>query len=242
MLLELDLMIIGTCTIIFLLFHWIVGLKIISTYFHYKQPSFLHVGIGWIGASMVWIGVVIDFLSLLLFDVPTPLTVHLLVIGGALPFTQLAWVAGITSLTMDDESTRKKLLIIGTIIALIFSTVYIYFSITNPIIWGEKITPIQVKLSFYNQLHYAVEIMVFMVPALWFSKKSLSSANPEIKLKGKVLTFTFVLSIVMTSLELLSTGVLIYLIARTMAVIVSILFYLGFMLPSWFKDMIIKKE
>lgn len=242
MILTFDLMLIGFFTLIFVTMHSIVGLWIIIKYFEHKQKVLLQIGIGWIGASTVWMGVAVDFIFILLYDAPTPIEVHLLIIGGVLPFTQLAWVAAITALMPIERSTRRTILIIGAIVAVIFCPIYIYITFTNPSIWGEKITPIQVKLSFYNQIHYAIEILVFILPGLWFSRESLKSDKPDIKLKGKFFLFTFLVSILMTLLELLSSTVLIYLIARIIAVFVSISFYIGFILPNWAKKIFLKKE
>ena len=235
-------MLIGIFTVIFITIHLLVGMKIIFKYFKHKQTFLLQIGFGWIGASTVWIGVAVDFIFVLLYDAPTPIEVHLLIIGAILPFTQLAWVAAITHLMSIKKTTRHKILIVGAIIAIIFCPIYVYISLTNPSFWGEKITPIQVKLSSFNQIHYAVEIIVFILPGLWFSKESLYSDEPEIRLKGKLLLFTFLVSIIMTLLELLSTNVLIYLVARIFAVFVSISFYTGFMLPNWAKNIFLKKK
>jgi len=235
-------MLIGVFTLIFVVMHSIVGLWIIFKYFKHKQKVLLQIGVGWIGAATVWMGVAIDFIFILIHDAPTPIEVHLLIIGGVLPFTQLAWVAGITALMPIEKSTRKKILLIGAIVALIFCPIYIYITLTNPSIWGDKITPIQVKLSFFNQIHYAVEIVVFILPGLWFSRESLKSDKPDIKLKGKFLLFTFLVSILMTLLELLSATVLVYLIARIIAVFVAISFYIGFILPNWAKNIFLKKN
>jgi hypothetical protein len=222
--------------------HTFVGLWIILKYLEHRQKVLLQIGVGWIGAATVWMGVAIDFIFILITDAPTPIEVHLLIIGGVLPFTQLAWVAGITALMPIEESTRKKILLIGTIVALIFCPLYIYLTLTDPLIWGSKITPIQVKLSFYNQIHYAVEIVVFILPGLWFSRESLKSDKPEINLKGKFLLFTFIVSILMTLLELLSATVLVYLIARIIAVFVAVSFYIGFIMPNWAKNLFLKNN
>ncbi len=241
-LLSLDLMLIGIFTLIFITIHLIVGLRIITKYFKYKQNVFLLIGIGWIGAATVWIGVAVDFILILLYDAPSPIEVHLLIIGGILPFTQLAWVAAITNLMHIERSTRRNILIVGAIVVIIFWPFYIFIVFTDPSILGEKITPIQVKLSFFSQIHYAFEIVVFILPGLWFSKESLRSDKPEIRLKGKLLLFTFFVSIIMTVLELLSTTVLIYLVARIIAVFVSISFYTGFILPNWAKKILLKEK
>lgn len=241
-LLSLDLMLIGIFTLIFITMHSFVGIWIIVRYFKYKDINLLLIGIGWIGAATVWIGVVVDFVCILLFNVPTPIEVHLLIIGGALPFTQLAWVAAITNMMSIEKSTRKKILIIGAIIAIIFCPIYISMVFINPSILGEKITPIQVKLSTFNQIHYAIEILVFILPGLWLSKDSLRTNDPKIRLKGKILLITFLISILMTLLELLSSTVLVYLIARIVAMVVSVLFYIGFILPNWAKKFFLKEK
>ncbi len=242
MLLSFDLMLIGIFTIIFIVIQILVGIRIILKFFTYKKVLFIQIGIGWIGASTVWIGVAVDFISVLLFNTPTPIQVHLLIIGGVLPFTQLCWIAAITNLIEIKKSTRKLMLTIGIIIACIFAPIYIYISMTNPLVWGEKITPIQLKLSFLNQIHYAIEIIIFIVPGLWFSKVSMASNQPDINLKGKILLSTFLISIIMTLLELLSSGLLMYLIARVIAVLVAILFYIGFMIPNRVKNLILKNQ
>ena len=235
-------MLIGVFTLVFVVMHSFVGLWIILKYIKHKQKSLLQIGVGWIGAATVWMGVAIDFIFILINDAPTPIEVHLLIIGGVLPFTQLAWIAGITSLMPIEKSTRRKILLIGAILAIIFCPIYIYIALTDPSIWGHKITPIQVKLSFFNQIHYAIEIMVFILPGLWFSRESLRSDKPDIKLKGKFLLFTFIVSILMTLLELLSATVLVYLIARIIAVFVAISFYIGFIMPNWVKNIFLKKS
>lgn len=141
-----------------------------------------------------------------------------------------------------EKSTRKNILLITAIIAIIFCPLYMYIIFTDPSILGDKITPIQVKLSILNQIHYAVEILVFILPGLWLSKESLKAKNPEIKLKGKLLLFTYLVSILMTLLELLSSTVLIYLITRIIAIFAAISFYNGFILPNWVKKIFLKKK
>ena len=235
-------MLLGFFTLIFVAIHSFIGLRIASKYFKSKKKVLIYVGIGWVGSATAWMGAAFNFLAILLFNYAPPIEVYLIICGAFLPFTQLAWIAAMTELTNINPKKRKVILIIGVVIVAIFEPVYFYLVFTDPSVIGTYITPIQVDYALFSQIHYTIEILVFILPGLWLAKISLRSLKPEIKLKGKFLLFTFLLSIGLSFLELFAPNIVFFLIARVIAVIVSILFYAGFILPEWVKNLFLKQE
>ncbi len=235
-------MLLGSFTLVFVVFQTFIGLRIASKYFETNIKIFLYVGIGWVGSATAWMGAAYNFLAILLFNYAPPIQVYLIICGAFLPFTQLAWIAAMTELTDVNPKKRKVILIIGAVIVAIFEPVYLYLVFTNPSVIGTYITPIQVDYALFSQIHYSIQIIVFILPGLWLARISLRSLKPEIKLKGKFLLFTFLLSIGLSFMELFAPNILFFLIARVIAVIVSILFYAGFILPKLVKNLFLKQK
>jgi hypothetical protein len=85
-------------------------------------------------------------------------------------------------------------------------------------------------------------LVVFVGFGFLFTKVTLNSEKPEIRLKGKFLLIAFVSFLVGIFLEvLIPITPLTVVIIRLILVSSSIEFYFGYILPSWVKKVFLKE-
>lgn len=84
-------------------------------------------------------------------------------------------------------------------------------------------------------------ISIVLILGLSLAITSIRAPNKEIKLKGKILFVAFFTFSLGAILDALLYSVLGNIIARSIMVISSIIFYIGFILPNWAKQILLKQ-
>jgi hypothetical protein len=86
-------------------------------------------------------------------------------------------------------------------------------------------------------------ILPIAIAGFIFAYNGIKSTNKELNVKGKILTLAFSLLLVGVILDgMLTLTELTLIITRSILTGCSILFYLGYLLPEWFKRFFIKVD
>jgi len=149
-----------------------------------------------------------------------------------MPIFLLIWLKVFTDLAYVEK--QKLILIIFLIIGIIFEIIFFYFLFTHPNLIGTFKTPFQVVYGIYIEIFLVIFLLVVLITGILFGKKSISSENPELKLKGKFLIAAFVLFTIGAFLDSIIPEL--FILARVVLDISALSFYFGFMLPNWLKE------
>ena len=212
----------------------IVGLKIASRYFKFRNKVFLFMGISWaLVASVFWPA----SLSILLYlTTGQGLSLQMFLLIG---HWETSWLIVLITAAYTEIKfkAKQKILILITVIHAILMNIYLfYFAIIDPSIIGVHvgITDNVYHGAWSYYLIFVISFVVFI--GILISLESLKSDNPEIKLKGKFLLAAWILCFIGCVLDALLTHTIFSLfITRLILVLSSLLFYFGFFLPHPFK-------
>ena len=231
----------GLFSLIFVSVSIMVGLIIASRFFKYRDRNLLLVGISWCGMCEPWWSVSINFLLVLTTGQSLTQEIYI-IIGYAFIFIILEmWMIAFTNLKYKDKKLTKMVLIITfAIIGVLYEILFIYFFFNDIAMIGVLQGPVDVKYGRFMMLSLLSVILMVFITGNIFSRASMKSDNPEIKLKGKFLFAAFNFYVIGSIFSVFSSYSIIFLIiARTMTIIASLAFYCGFILPNWIKEKIL---
>jgi hypothetical protein len=219
----------------------LIGLIIISKYFKFKQRNILLIGIFWTGLTFPWLPTVITFIMML--TVGYGLTVEWFILIGIviLPITVLCGLTAFISLLGVRKNNRRNILLSVLVFNLIFESLIFYFLFTNVSIIATLEGTFNIKWSVFSQVYFIINLVLFLVTGVLFSRKSLQSDSREIRFKGKLLMAAFISFTVGTVLDFAISSTITYIIARLILLSSSIEFYIGFLLPERIKRMLFKE-
>jgi len=234
----------GVFSSIYVSIQIIVGLTIASKYVKYKKIEFLLIGIAWIGISIPWLPDVINFILIIANQNPLTPELYLTIVNAFLPIFILLWLYGFSNLLKIDVKKKQRYIFLTIILSGIFEL--LFFSLLNinrRKFIGDEITPFQYQFSDFIGVYFIICMVFILITGSLFARESIKSGNKEIALKGKLLLIGFILFItgaVIDSLfeEITSETVI---IARSLLISSSIIFYMGFILPDWAKKIFLKQ-
>ncbi len=229
---ELTEILQGSFSLIFVIISIIIGVKILFKYFEYKSSQFLLVGLTWIGLSTPWWPDSINLILILTTNSILSIEANFIIGTSTMPIFLLFWLKAFTDLAYVEK--QKLILIIFLIVGIIFEIIFYYFLFTQPNLIGTFKTPFQVVYGIYIEIFLIIFLLVVLITGILFGKKSLSSENPELKLKGKFLIVAFVLFTIGAFLDSIIPEL--FILARVVLDISALSFYFGFMLPNWLKE------
>jgi hypothetical protein len=171
------------------------------------------------------------------------LTVEEYIIIGiiVLPITVLSGLAAFTKLLAIHKKKRSWILILVLVFNLIFEALIFYFLVTNVSIVATLDPPFNIKWSPFSQVYFIINLVLFLIVGIAFSRRSMRSENREIKFKGKLLFIAFISFTAGTVLDFAVSFTITYIIARLILLSSSIEFYIGFLLPERIKRAIFKE-
>ncbi len=231
----------GTFGTLFVSISVILGIMIILKYFKTKNINFLLVGLTWIFITSGWWGTSISFLIALLTG-SEGLSFEMIMLFNfiPLPIALICWSIAFTNF-LYQEKQIIFLIIVGIYIT-IFYVIFLYFIITDPILIGEKITPVDTKgNSPILVIFLVVFIIIFFITGMKFALETMKLNDPETKLKGKLLLVAFPSFCIGGFLDAaIPTEALTLIIFRLILISSAIEFYGGFVLPNWMKKHLLR--
>ncbi|MBD3194818.1 MAG: hypothetical protein GF317_07175 [Candidatus Lokiarchaeota archaeon] len=235
----------GTFNLIFVIISFIVGLTILTKYFKFKRTHYISIGIIWIGISTPWLHGAIAFI-LLLFNIEMLQSIRFIIAYAVIPIITALWFNTFTDFIYED---KKKLFVsLISIIAGICEMIFFIFLFTDQeglvgvfdYANGEYFTATYRPFTRFTLLFFLASAFIsFML----FASQSLKSADPEVKLKGKFLIIAFItytICAVIDSFAFFLQFEIIVVIIRVLLMLSAIEFYLGWILPEFVKNHLIK--
>jgi hypothetical protein len=219
----------------------IVGFMILLRYFKYKHKAFLLMGISWMGIATVWYPSGFNFVYVLLTGQSFSDEFYFFLGNFFSPFISVIYVAGITELIYTDK--QKAFIIIYAIIAVVFEIFFLYFLFTDLSVIGYRSGVFSTEhenfvLAYLIFLNFSVVIL-----GILFARDSLKSDDPEVRLKGKLLLIAFISLITGGIIDAgIDLGPIVMVFVRIIIMSSAFEFYLGFILPDWFKKIALKQE
>ena len=229
----------GIFGLIFVIISLFIGILILSKYFKYHRKELILVGFSWMGMSLPWLGDAVNFIVILTTGEAITPQFSFLISFAALPIVVLCWLAAFSELTSNKH--KFLILTIYGIIGAVFEVVFLYFLFTDVTLLGTYSGPFQVEFTPFLQLYLLFNILIVLITGFMFSRESLMSSNVEIKLKGKFLLLAFVTFIIGALLETsIPFTAISVVITRVILTLSALLFYLGFILPEFIKNKLLK--
>lgn len=219
----------------------LIGLIIISKYFKFKQRNFLLIGIFWTGLTFPWLPTAITFIMVLTVGRGLPVQGYILIGIMILPLTVLCGLTAFTSLLGVKRKRRRAILLSVLVFNLVYESLIIYFLIRNVDIIARLADVLTIQWSIFSQIYFIINLVLFLVTGILFSRKSLQSESKEIRFKGKLLMAAFISFTIGTVLDFAIPNPITYIIARLILLSSSIEFYIGFLLPEGIKRLLIKE-
>ena len=240
---SLDIFIIGLIALIYIIIVLIIALRMISAYRKHKLSQHLFAGIAYFGAASTWSGIAFNFIIILMFNVVPPMEAHILINGGCVTISNFFWIMAVLSISKIDKKTQKVILTILGIFAVIVEVIFVYLTLTGwTSIMNRLITPIYGDYTQLAEMFYMFQLIIFIIPGFWMSIKSIKTVDKDVKLKGKLLTLSFLLFTVGAIFNIFITELLLFIIGLILITLSAIFFYYGFTLPNWIKNLFIKKK
>jgi len=190
----------------------------------------------------------VSFLVALVNDKGLTIEQYLLIGVVLVPLGIFIGVTAATELIFKEQ--QKIIQIIFAIIGAVFEIFFIYCIFNEPSLIGDINGIVDLELSPIAQLYLLSMAGVILLLGILFSRESLKSDDPEIKLKGKMILIAFItfsIGAVMEATIPLNLAneaqyILMLLISRTILIFSAIAFYCGFYLPKFMKNLFIKEE
>ncbi len=233
----------GIFGVLFVIISIIVGVKIALKYFNNKDINILLVGLTWVFIVSGWYGTSASFLiALLMGNEGLSFEMIMLLNFLPLPLALFFWMTAFTNFLYQEK--QKMVLILCGMFIVIFYGIFFYFLITDPIVIGEKISPVDTKAnSLLLGLFLVILLIVILVTGVKFSLVTLKFDNPETKLKGKLLLIAFPSFCIGGFLDALIPSTTITLVIfRVILISSAIEFYSAFIMPSFLKKRLLRHD
>jgi hypothetical protein len=231
----------GIILIIFSIISIYVGIRIILSYSKYKQRELLLVGLTWIFIASPWYPASISFIMFIISgQILTP-ELYFIIGTNLWPIMVIAWTIVFTDLVYKKH--QNIFIILSVAYGIFFYAVFYYLLLMDPNLIGylKGYTDVQYGLFI---VFYAITLLIFeLVTGTMFCNASLKSKNPEVRLRGKLLLIAFILFAIGAALDTSVPLTLATLpIVRSFEISSAIIFYMGFILPKWTKNLFLKNE
>ncbi|TXT63281.1 MAG: conserved membrane protein of unknown function [Promethearchaeota archaeon] len=239
----------GILTILFVIISVAIGLIIISKYRKKKERQYLYFGLFWAGMTTPWWPQIVIFINFLLTGTVIQMTFWVILGVAFLPFTVIVGIMAYL-IVLPIEENKKQIIRVITYSPNIIYEIFLLFAIFlgNIEIWIAEHDPLGeegafvIDWSYLSIPYFILSLIFFLIFGLWFSRLSMKSDNPEVKLKGKFLFIAFISFAVGTMIDFIIPSPYIYMVARLILLSSSIEFYAGLLLPRWIANLLIERE
>lgn len=231
----------GLFSLFFVIISLIVGVMLILKYIRYKQRNFLLVGLTWIGMVSIWYPSAINVIIFSFSGSRIPDLLFMAIGNGLIPITTFIWMITFTDLLYKEK--QKIILLIFGIISALIEILFFYFLLTEPSVLGKVVSPVDATWTLPITLYQIAAIAMVLITGTLIWKESLKSSDPEVTLKGRLLlaaVFSFVTGCIF---EIFSdVSIILLIIGRLILISAAIEFYLGWILPDWIKNRLLKES
>ena len=233
----------GIFGLLWVLIAIIVGVRILMKAIELKRNDLIGVGLAYVLVSSAWWGVVAQFIYFAIFPEPLPDSVYLLIANVFIPAALIAWMYAFAETILPFK--KKLILAISLIFAIIWEVVLLVLIFTGNLgLVGEISQNNPLDSSHGDVMRYFIigAIIIFVGTGCYFSYKSMTLEQPEIKWKGRFLFIAWISFAVGAVLDAIipSQTEITLIVTRIVLISSSIEYYLGFFLPKKLKKYLIK--
>jgi hypothetical protein len=161
-----------------------------------------------------------------------------------LPFIHIAWLSFIADFLYKEH--KKQIIFVVLLESIIFEMIFLYFLFVDPSIIGVRGGNFYVSWDLLVSFYLLFSIALFLITGILFSRVCFKSTSKEINLKGYILIIAFISFTIGVCLDVIFSPPLqneiTLAISRIILTTAGIEFYLGFTMPMWLKNMLLKKE
>lgn len=234
---DIELIINGIFSLIFVVISLIVGIIIALNYRFQKNKNFLYVGGTWIFLTSGWWGSSISFiLALFTSTNGLPIEYYLLVNFVPLPIAILLWLMAFTNFLYKEK--QKVMLLTVVFLIAIFEAYLLFFIFTDPTQIAQKISAVDAKNNNpILGIFLGAILLTFLLTGLVFAKETRKSEEKETRLKGTFLMVAFPSLAIGALLDAgLDLNIAFLTMVRILLISSAFEFYLGFIMPSFIKN------
>lgn len=232
----------GSLSLILVLVSTIVGLRIISKYFTYKERTLLTVGLAWVFITSAWWVSAFQFVLIALVDYKFTPYLYLLIENAFTPFAIIFWIYSFCALM--KLKSQKIIVSLYVIICAIFEVIlFTLLSIDTELVGtGIEEGIFASQLTDFFIAFQIFAILSIVITGIIFSRKSLRSDKPDIKWKGVFLLIAFLSIATGAAFEaIFILGPIELILVRILLISASFEFYFGFFLPKSIAKIVIKE-
>lgn len=210
-------------------------------YIKFRNREFLLVGISWILILSGYWPDAINFIMVLWQGTILNREIYFFLANALMPIIHVTWMIAFTDFLYKER--QKIILAIFTTEAIIFEVFFLFFLIIDPSLIGTQLAPFYVEWSDFVVFYLLFSILSFLITGLLFARESLRSDKNDVRLKGKFLVIAFISFAIGTFIDAIGSLTEITLVfARVFVTIAAFMFYVGFTLPTFIKEIFIKEN
>ncbi|TFG07820.1 MAG: hypothetical protein EU539_03985 [Promethearchaeota archaeon] len=229
----------GIFALIFVIISLLVGFRILIKYFTLKKRELITVGLTWIFLSSGWWGAGFSFFLLTIFNYSMNPILYMFLGNIFVPIAIMCWIYSFASMVYTNM--KNRIIIIFLVICVSYEVYLISILIFDPNAIGKFLGVFYYQPNIYVLAFQIFAILVSFITGILFSRKSLQSDDPKIRLKGKFLliAFTaFTLGAIIDSA--FAENPITLVIARIILALSAFAYYLGFLLPEKLAESLIR--
>ncbi len=227
----------GTMSLAVMIISLIIGLSIIINFFNYRKRIFIYWGVAYIGFYSPWWSSALSFLMTLITGTPLTLFSYIAIGTLSIPLFMTFYLLGFTE--MMFQKFRKYLLIFYGIVFVIAESFIVYNLFVDPQYLGIFTGLFDINFSPFLLIYLLFINFSITITGLIFARASLSSKDPLVKFKGKVLIIAFITypicGVIDGGVELNHVSLV---IIRIVLIIGAFFLYLGFFTPKFIANRI----
>lgn len=223
----------GLLSLLYVIVSPLMGILVMSRYFKYKEKAFIFIGLSIGAIACPWWPSAVSFLSHVLFNQLISVQLYFFLGNAFAPIFTYIWLIGMNILLFDGKN--KKFLAVYAIIFSMMEIIFLLLLFLAPTLIGD-LDPFHLNVDYHGfMMIFLIMIVITIVSTgLTVAIRTMKSQNPLIKLKGRVLFFSFVIWAVAatfdSSIPMPIVGVI---IVRTMLIFHTIGFYIGWIMPQF---------
>lgn len=230
-------------TFAFVLISTVLGVIIVLKYFKEHKRELLLVGITWILLVSPYWPDAINFVLVLMYSSLLDVVIYFFLANALIPIMHVTWIIAFSDLVIKKNKNKKLVLIIFTAEAIIFEVFFLYYLAIDPSLIGTQKGPFYVEWTDFVVFYLLFSIVIFLITGIMFARKCLEVPRKDIRLKGTFLMIAFVTFVIGTFIDAIGSLTEITLVlARTFVIIAAFMFYIGFTLPTFIKNLFLKSE
>lgn len=233
----------GSFTLLSVIISTILGILIALKYRKYGKVDYLAVGVTWILLASPYWSDAIQFISVVINGIQIPTNLYFFLANAFIAPMYITWIFALTNILFIKR--KKILLIIFSIIAAVFETMFLIVFFIDSNLIGDQKSAFVVEWAIWIQIYLLISIALLLITGFLFARATLKAGKAEVRIKGIFLMIAFVSFTVATVIDVIgadSPTEITIMLARTFLIISSLCFYIGYTLPKFVKTLFIKER